>query len=455
MGARRHPTDDDLLNLAVGAAGATDAEVDATRRHAAACARCGALLSTYSLLVQGIRDEESFLREVESAGEGSAHACLAARRTVRLAAAAEGLVERLLEGAADGPEELREALDAAANDEKAFPLALLYACQKGARLAAQAPRRAEALAHAAYRAARSLPRQAGEALVSRPALRGEALLLFSQSALIRERATAARRLAKAARKHLNGGAEERAFDLARCDYFEGSAASFDHDLEGATDLLRSAERRFAEARQEGWVGRAQAALASTAIAAESYAEAARLARDAAHHLTSAEDGQAWVGLRTNEGLALKYLGRLDDATAAYRDALEGAMRLGLAPYALAIQLNLAAVGVETGDHASALAALRRLSVPLERSDMPDRLLLLRLLVAECLGALGRIAEMAAEIDALRRLPRPGGPVEAAFADLFGGLDRGILGHRHVRHVREFFEHVLFGQPAEYVRFDAA
>lgn len=359
-----------------------------------------------------------------------------------LSVEAEKPAELVIKAARSGPDELAAAMRAL--DGKPYRgFALLYAAQKGGPLVAIDPRRALALAHAIHAEALSLVEVNREARGSTPAPRqavqAESVLLESQSLLQMGDSSASRSVVAHARE-LFSEAGDLGFGAALCDYYEGEAATFARDYEGAERLIRSALKTFEEFGQDYLLAKAEAAI-GTVIENRGDHSAALPCFDRAIALFDSErDARALTMTLNNRANALAQLGRFDEARATYAKALTLALRNDFASHLRYIRTGLAELDFLRGQYGRALRAFREIAAESAANGSAMDILFARLYVAECLGRTGQFDAMAAEVDSLRydRKQTVFSP-SPALGELFVCLDQGTIDADLVAYVREYMQ----------------
>ncbi len=373
---------------------------------------------------------------------------------LRLARLGDAEAEDLVRAAELGEEEL-EATLTELSARPQFPFALLYGCQGGARLAAHVPNRALALAKEVAPWADRLPEAASGRPVSRPMVLAEAALLTSQAELRLLRAEEARAQAKRAWDLFSESNSDPVFDAGRCHYFEGSAATYLGKHDEALALLTGAGLAFAEASQDHWIGRAEATLGIVrthlghdTFAFEHFDAAARL-------LDPSLDALAWCANEMNRGTLLAKRGDLVGARKTFRLALASALRHGVGAVARDARINLAETQIEAGDYTKALEHLQVLA-QLAREELNfGRMIYCQLLIAECLGGLGRGEEMTLAIGQAREARLLFGEMEPALEELFSSLREDRVDLRDVTRVRRFLREKENGATGGYTSIRVA
>jgi tetratricopeptide (TPR) repeat protein len=165
-------------------------------------------------------------------------------------------------------------------------------------------------------------------------------------------------------------------------------------------MLRRAWTIFADAGQDHWAGRAEAACGVALYRAGNDAEALESFDSALHRLDEELDGSSVASiLQTRAGL-LANLGRRDEARAGYTKAVAVAMRSGATGISLSARVSILEMALEDGRSSEVAKTGERI---LERSDLDDfqtAALYCRLLVAEAqasLGRYGRARQLLAEV----------------------------------------------------------
>jgi len=280
-------------------------------------------------------------------------------------------------------------------------------------------------------------------------IRAEASILASPAHLLLGDTAEARRSAAEARFLLAALPETR-FTCAVAEYFEASAASFQRDYDVAAALLRKARATFAAFGQEHWVGRAVQAEATLTAQRGDNEAALPLFDEALRRLDPVLEAHVVVATLVNKASTLSHLGRMDEARSTYARALRSALRFRVDYGVQVIRNGLAEIDFKRGDLNRALTSFRRLATRALEAGYLEDFAFAQLYVAECLGRLGREAEMRATIRALqaeRGVSRFG--ASPAFDELFTCLDQGELDAGLVAYVREYLEGHASGDTAPY------
>jgi tetratricopeptide (TPR) repeat protein len=331
--------------------------------------------------------------------------------------------------------------------------AYLYACQLAMPKVSSDPAMYVAFAKAVADATRSLPylKDKGPAQpVCREQVLGEAALLESNALNMSGEPGEARIAAQRARVSFVEAGED-SFALALADYFEGSAASFASDFTGSWKLLRAAHEEFRLYGQENWQGRAEAAIGTLLSHRGSAASALSFFDSALRNLHPERDEVAYASTLVNRGYALVRLSRLDAAKATYAKALMMARRLDMRVSLLTIRYGLASIDLQKGKLSRALVAFERLSADAE--GIAQRILSADLRIAECLGRMGRNAEMVERVEGLRA-SADAASVESdpALRELFDSVEDRTVNHEFLAHVARFVEARDRGARAAYKPF---
>ena len=352
----------------------------------------------------------------------------------------------------DGLEKAQELL-AKIESDPSRGYAYLYACQLAMPKVSSDPAKFVAFAKAVADATRSLPylKDKGPAQpVCREQVLGEAALLESSSQNVLGNPFEAREAARQARLHFLA-AEEDSFALALADYFEGSAASFEYDYLAAWKLLRAAHGEFLLYGQENWQGRAEAAIGTLLSIRGRSATSLAFFDSALRNLHPERDEVAYASTLVNRAYTLVRLSRLDAAKATYAKALMMARRLDMSVTILSIRYGFASIDLQKGNLSRALGAFERLSVDAE--GIAQRILSADLRIAECLGRMGRDAEMAERVERLRR-SADASSVESdpALRELFASVEDRAVSYELLAHVAMFAEARDRGVRAAYKPF---
>lgn len=432
----RHLTDAELADLA----GRLESE------HLSSCGACSEKLDAYRRLFHGLLDEVTFEREVEAQegtgrkGKPSPILRDALARTKLASATADQLV-----AAATDAESLRQAFARWEQlPQNARGASLVYACQRAARLVSRSEE-ISSLFCGRVADAGCLLEPDEQHLLSI-----ELLFLRSQIAVealrTDEGAKHALGAREAARELVDGFAKR--FALGRADYFEGAARGFGGDLGAAATLLEHALVTFVDLGDQGWIGRAEAALGVLALQRGDHAEAAELLEMAVERLSMEDAPSALAGSELNLGGALINLGRLEEASHSLRSALELSFREGLISLQRAARMNLAQIDLLSGAYEQALTAYTALG---EAAPIEEERVHCALYRAEALGLLGRRAEML-EVLEMQRARADCAP--EALGDLFRHIDHDDLEIGLVRHVRKYFDALAQGRDLPYQAMSA-
>jgi tetratricopeptide (TPR) repeat protein len=445
-----HPTEAELLEHVAGRSEFSDP--DRTRRHLeAGCADCERQVSWLRTLGDVLADEtayETFFDGLAPTGASATELALAlsrfrtqddiarASRLSALSGKARSLADDLLRWIEQGIDSFRGGL-AKLDRGPAASLALLYTCQEAARLVPRLPQRLLEVAALVVEAARSWPSEtegSEPSIVTRERLEAEAHLLAAQALTIIGENREARERVHSARSLLDRPEDDAGFSLALCDYFEGTAASFQGDFGTAEGLLWAARFGFEEYGQTAWVGRAEAAIATCRSQQGDRQGALPLFERALEKLDPEESPQPYVAVLVNRAACLAHLERAGEARRSYAKALGLSLKLGLAHTTHAIRIGLAEIETRAGHYGRALESWVRLAEAAREQGFTEDALIADLYVAECLGWLGREADMRAAVLRIREgTPGP----SAALEDLFSCLDRGDLDAGAVAHVRDY------------------
>jgi tetratricopeptide (TPR) repeat protein len=367
------------------------------------------------------------------------------------------LVKAVSEGEGDGLEKAQKLLGKIESDPSRG-YAYLYACQLAMPKVSSDPAMYVAFAKAIADATRSLPylKDKGPAQpVCREQVVGEAALLESNALNYLGRSGESRETARTARKQFLEAGED-SFALALADYFEGSAASFEGDHRSSWRLLRAANSEFRLYAQENWVGRSEAALGTLLLNRNKNESAIHFFDAALKALHPVLDEAAYGYTLSNRAGSLMLLGRLDAAKAAYAKALGFARRLNMKVGVFQIRYGLASIELKKNRVARALQLFERIAVDARSDNLPQRVLTAELRAAECLGILGRTAEMLGRVGELRQ----SGAADAvnfdpAIRNLFSRFDEQSVSLELVAHVIEYLDAQDRGVQAAYKPFGMA
>ena len=425
-----HPAEALLLGLELGrheegaaAAALHVADCSICTRRKAALARLAAGLATASALDASLssRDDEPGPSRATPSGRDRLKALSAAARE-------SDQIARLLVESARVSDGALDARLAGTGESDADRLALLYAAQSAARLAATDPHRALALARALAVRAESLP---ASGLVPSHRLAAEASLLASQSLLNIGRLAEARAAARTARAAFAACGHE-AFDQALCAYFEGTAAAFQGDFAFAERELKRAARIFASYEQDAWTARSQAALGGIHSQRGNPARAVPCLEIAIEGLRGPEDAHARTAAGINLGRALGLSGAYERSRAVLEQTLADARRHELAYLVLGVRICLAELNLWRGEPARALAAFDALALEADLMNLEEDRVVTRLYAAECLGRLSRTDELLRRLRELRPFVTvatlAGAPAWEALASCLDRGDAEVIDH---------------------------
>lgn len=434
---KAHPAEVEILALALGREGDAPGE---TRGHVASCPACARRAAALETLARAVELESVLREEVESAVPGveTPRSAAGRARLGRLAAdanAAEHEVERLLELARDAQGDLAgRARDLATSN--GGRLTLLYAAQRGA-FAAAVPTRALALAQAVEAAAEGSGPGANEdpRFVPSALLLAEARLLASQALLNIGRLPQARDAVVSARREFESLGDDP-FSRALCDYFEASVLCFQGEFGPAERLFKAAARTFADFAQDHWVGRAEAMLAQMLVQRGNLTRALASLDAAVERLDPEHDANSFAAGLLNRSRCLALLGEFAAAQQGYAQALQVARRHRLDALVFNVRQNLAELELLQGNFEKAHGSYRAVASEADRLGLEEDAVVTRLAAAECLGRLGRTAEMMERLREIGRLVAvtdlAGNP---AWAELAARLDPGDVDLGLVSQVR--------------------
>jgi tetratricopeptide (TPR) repeat protein len=365
---------------------------------------------------------------------------------------ADEIVKAVAEEGANGLDKAKELLGRIEADPSRG-YAYLYACQLAISKVSSDPAMYVEFARAISEATRCLPylKDKGPAQpVCREQVLGEAGLLESGALNYLGKPGEARVAAQKARVSFVEAGED-SFALALADFFEGSAASFESDSMAAWKLLRGALSEFRLYGQENWQGRAEAAIGTLLLNRGSSTSALAFLDSALRSLHPEKDGVSYASTLINRGYTLVRLSRFDAAKSTYAKALMIARRLDMKVSLLIIRYGLASIELLKGNVVRALAAFQRLSA--DADGIAQRVLSADLRVAECLGRLGREAEMLERVEQLRRSADVASvESDPALRELFASVDDRSVSYELLAHVARFAEARDRGVRAAYKPF---
>lgn len=432
----RHPTEVALLAVALG----HDDVGPETREHVAVCPRCVRRRDELLAVASAVGRLHEFERDL---AEGPTEERLDVRRGGRssleeLAASSDAaleVAERLLADARHPSEDLDDRVRRVA-EAGAGRLALLYAAQRGAILAADLPHRALALAEAIDNAGKSSIGSGHPGpTVSNSVLIAEARLLASQALLNIGRLPEASCAVEDARAAFSDRPDP--FSRALCDYFEGSVLCFQGRFPRAERLLKGAARVFAEFGQDHWLGRAEGVLAQLLLQ-RGDRRRALVSFDVSLEMLDAErDATAFAAVLLNRAHCLSLLGSFEEARQSLAQALQLTRRQDMEYLAFGVRQGLADLEFLRGDLEKALVSYGALADEADKQGFEEDQIFERLCAAECLGRLGRHSEM---LKALRDLGRRVAVTDlagnAAWVELAARIDPGDVDLGLVSRVRE-------------------
>lgn len=448
-----HPSETDLLDLAAGRE--PGEATAAARRHVDdGCRLCRRRLDDLGRLVEAVKETHAFdalleseaLPDVPRPTMGRTLLFVKPRVSVDdvydLSVCAEAPSELIVEAARTGADELAAAMRSL-DGRPCRGFALLYAAQKADRLVAEDPNKALALAEALSEEAATLPLSNPEERISTPAPReavqAEIALLTSQAFLQKGDADSARRAVGPARE-LFRVVGDFGFGIALCDYYEGSAASFQRYYAFAEKLLKRSLAVFTEFGQDNLIGRAEAALGSTLAQKGDFARALPHLERAVETLDASAEPQRVSMTLNNKATTLMRANRFDEARATFARALNLARRHGFASHVWFVRTGLAELDFRRGAYRRALRAFAEIVSEASTLASKSEIAFSRLYVAECHARLGSYGPMATAIEALRR-ERQANPFvpSPALGELFISLDKGTIDADLIAHVREYLQ----------------
>jgi tetratricopeptide (TPR) repeat protein len=464
-----HPSETDLLNLATGRE--PGEAFEAARRHLdEGCRVCEKRLADLSELIEAIREEEAFndiltAKELPTLPEEPFGRTLPFTKAkpqleeiYRISQSAEGPAEEILAAARESEEALSDCLRSL-DGHPGRGFALLYSCQKASNYVGENPQRALALARLVFEEAETLMDANVEAKAATPAPRqtvqAEAKILEAQSQMQLGYSQESREAAVAARG-LFESAGDTGFGRALADLSEGQAACFANQFGEAERLLKNALGTFAEFGQDHLQARAEGVLGILFLQRGNNTRALAHFESAIAGFNPEKDARPYLAALNNRSMALSRLGRFDEARASYARALNLALKQGSHSLLQQVRNGLAEMDFRRGRFDRALAAFSDLWKEAVRAGFDNEAVFAHLYVAECLGRLGREADMAGSIRTLREAqkPNPFAP-SPAMEELFACLDQGSLDADLVRHVREFLQAESSGETRPYQRLRLA
>ncbi|MEO8586719.1 MAG: tetratricopeptide repeat protein [Acidobacteriota bacterium] len=441
-GVERHLDEGTLLRLA--ARDLREPEALAARKHVEECAACRAGLAGTRRFDRSLKKLAETLRSRESQNVRGRDAGFFefVGHLFDISGEADEPAERILRAARAGADELAAALRAL--DGKSYRgFALMYAAQRSDTLVAEDPNKALTLARLLFDQADSLPPANQRVRISTPAPRqavqAEAALLESQALLQKGEAKAAREAVRPARRFF-AESGDLGFGAALCDYYDGSAASFQREYALAEKLLKRALAVFSEFGQDSLVGRAEGALGVLLSNRGDYESALLHFERSLGLLDVLSDSQRFTITHNNRATTLMRLGRFNEARATFAKALNLARRNRQFSHVFFIRTGLAELDFRRGEYRRALRVFSE--IVREASPLASKVELLfsRLYAAECHARLGNYGPMAADIEAMRHerqanrfTPSP------ALGELFMSLDQGTIGADLIAHVREYLQ----------------
>src|ERR1017187_92152 len=449
--ASSHPEQWELFELVTE--GTTELTAHVKAHVETGCRSCGKHLDDIRALSKARETKEEFDAFFEELPEDDAPAgereefllrfkkkSRPADRLGRLAHDGRQLANDIVKAAAEEGLERAKELPLMLEADPCRGYAYLYACQLAMPKVASDPAMYVAFARAVSEATRSLPylNDKGPAQpVCREQVLGEAGLLESSALNVLGKPGEARVAAQKARVSFVEAGED-SFALALADYFEGSAASFESDSKAAWKLLRSAHSEFQLYGQENWQGRAEAAIGTLLQNRGNLTSALGFFDSALRSLHPEKDGAAYASTLINRGYALVRLLRFDAAKSTYAKALMIARRQDMKVSLLIIRYGLASVDLLKGNTVRALAAFERLSA--DADGIAQRVLSADLRVAECIGRLGRQAEMLERVERLRASSDLASVEhDPALRELFASVDDRSVSYELLAHVARFAE----------------
>ncbi len=371
-----------------------------------------------------------------------ANARVSVEEIYQLSQDAEKPAELILNAARSGADELAAALRSL--DGKPYRgFALLYAAQKAGPLVSENPRVALHFADELLAEASSLLDVNRDSRLTTPAPRqavqAEAMILRSHAFLQVGEADSARAAIEPAREFFRQSGD-LGFGQALCDYYEGQAAGFAKDYGSAEKKLKSALSSFAEFGQDHLVARAEAALGTLFLQRGDDLRALSRLDRAIKAFDPECDAQPLAMTLNNRANALARLERFEEARAGFARALNLARKHGFTSTVFFVRNGLAELDFRRERYQQALRAFAEIAREAEITGSPMEVLFARLHVAECLGHLGNLNAMAAEVDGIRRDRRDSRfSPSPALGELFVCLDQGTIDADLIAHVREYLQ----------------
>jgi tetratricopeptide (TPR) repeat protein len=450
-----HPSETDLLNLATGREPG-EATVAAREHVDGGCRVCARRLHDLAHLVSAVKEEHAFdailesevVPELPRQAMGRTlpfvrpNARVSVEDIYRLSQAAEKPAELILQAARAGADELAAALRSL--DGKPYRgFALLYAAQKADKLVAEDPNKALTLARLLSEEAATLQAANSKERISTPAPRqavqAEATILRSHALLQIGEADSALAAIGPAREFFRQSGD-LGFGQALCDYYEGQAAGFAKDYGSAEKKLKRALSSFAEFGQDHLVARAEAALGTLCLQRGDDLRALSRLDRAMQAFDPERDAQPLAMTLNNRANALARLERFDEARAGFARALNLARKHGFTSIVFFVRNGLAELDFRRARYQQALRAFSEIAREAAATGSPMEVLFARLHVAECLGHLGDLNAMAAEVDGIRRDRRDSRfSPSPALGELFVCLDQGTIDADLIAYVREYIQ----------------
>ena len=435
---------DEAALLRHAAADQSRADSAVTQKHLARCAPCHKRLDTFRRIDAGLTAigtaERRKMKKAIDAHNVAEHGP-SLERIFSEGREAERAAEEILR-AARGDEGLAAALRDLGGLRKR-EMALLLAARNGTQLVGIDPERARRLAvvvRGDVLAGKRATSSGSGSAITREIL-AETFLLEARALSQTYRGRDAQAAVLQARKLLRGvaGCQSR---LGVCDFQEAEAVLICWEHDAAERLIGKALRAFAKYGPDDLTPKAWAVKGTIRANRGNHRAALPFFRRAIANYDERRDANAVVATLNNWANSLAQLGRLDEARALYARSMRVALQNGMASHVRLIRTGLAEIDFLNGRYSRALHAFGGLSAEFAVIGSTMDVLFSGLYVAECLGRLDRFNEMAAQIEAMRRIRRetPFG-ASPALGELFVCLDQGTIDADLVKHVREYLQDV--------------
>jgi tetratricopeptide (TPR) repeat protein len=240
------------------------------------------------------------------------------------------------------------------------------------------------------------------------------------------------------------------YERGVCDFQEAEAAVSCRDYPGAEVLIRRALKTFASLGSRDRIEKCWAVVGTIRSNSGRHRAALPYFNRAINALDPDLDAMALSATLNNRANALAQLGQFAGANAEYARALKQALHHGFSSSVRIVRTGLAEIEFLEGRYGSAVRMFRRVAADYIAAGSVGEALFAGLYVAESLGRLGRLDEMADEVEAIRESQRVSRfHPSPALEELFSCLDQGTIDADLVSHVREYLQDIERGVKRSY------